>query len=410
MEQEHEGVLRTFLIADVRGYTRFTQTRGDEAAAELAARFARLTREAVTAGGGELVELRGDEALAVFASPRQAVRTAVEIQRRLRGALDPDEALPLGIGIGIDTGEAVPVEGGWRGKALNVAARLCSLAQPGEIQITETVGALAGGIPGVRLVPRKPVRVKGIDQPVRLLDVVPETPLPPLRPLDNAGASRRRVLVPAAAGALVVVAGGVAMLGFGGSSSAGSLATNSLGVVDGAGHVHDVVAVGKGPTEIVADDSGALWIADKPGHALLRVDPNTHAVSSRSRSGTRSRPRWRSATARSGCSTAPAGACSAGRRIPGGRSAATRSATAQPMSLMEPAPLGFRTRSTGLSPALGRPTERRPRSASGSSRSRPHSAPARSGSRMPAATTSRAWTWRAVSSRSRFRSVTTRER
>jgi class 3 adenylate cyclase len=80
---------RSFLIADVRGYTRFTQTRGDEAAAELAAQFARLTREAVSAGGGELVELRGDEALAVFASPRQAVRTAVEIQRRLRGAQDP---------------------------------------------------------------------------------------------------------------------------------------------------------------------------------------------------------------------------------------------------------------------------------------------------------------------------------
>src|ERR1043165_1822015 len=138
MEHEHDGVLRTFLIADVRGYTRFTQTRGDEAAADLAADFARLTREVVTAGGGELVELRGDEALAVFASPRQAVRTAVEIQRRLRGAQNPDEALPLGIGIGVDAGEAVPVEGGWRGKALNVAASLCSLAQPGEIKITET--------------------------------------------------------------------------------------------------------------------------------------------------------------------------------------------------------------------------------------------------------------------------------
>ncbi|HEU5211718.1 MAG TPA: adenylate/guanylate cyclase domain-containing protein, partial [Gaiellaceae bacterium] len=132
MEDEAEGVLRTFLIADVRGYTRYTQTRGDEAAAELAARFARLTREVVTAGGGELVELRGDEALAVFTSPRQAVRTAEQIQRRLRGGEDPGEALPLGIGIGIDTGEAVPVEDGWRGKALNVAARLCSLAQPGQ--------------------------------------------------------------------------------------------------------------------------------------------------------------------------------------------------------------------------------------------------------------------------------------
>src|SRR5579885_3126006 len=37
-----------FMIADVRGYTRFTQERGDEAAAKLASRFALLVREVVT--------------------------------------------------------------------------------------------------------------------------------------------------------------------------------------------------------------------------------------------------------------------------------------------------------------------------------------------------------------------------
>ena len=40
------GIL-TFLIADVRGYTRFTQDQGDEAAARLAATFAELAREGV---------------------------------------------------------------------------------------------------------------------------------------------------------------------------------------------------------------------------------------------------------------------------------------------------------------------------------------------------------------------------
>jgi Transcriptional regulator/sugar kinase len=60
---ESRAVVRTFLIADVRGYTSFTQTRGDEAAGELAAKFAALAREAVTATGGEVIELRGDEAL-----------------------------------------------------------------------------------------------------------------------------------------------------------------------------------------------------------------------------------------------------------------------------------------------------------------------------------------------------------
>jgi class 3 adenylate cyclase len=76
--------LRTFLIADVRGYTRFTREQGDEAASELAAWFAEIVRGAVPAFGGELLELRGDEALCVFGSARQALRAAVELQRRLR--------------------------------------------------------------------------------------------------------------------------------------------------------------------------------------------------------------------------------------------------------------------------------------------------------------------------------------
>jgi class 3 adenylate cyclase len=47
--------IRTFLIADVRGYPLFTQERGDEAAAKLAAKFASLAREAVEARGGAQV-------------------------------------------------------------------------------------------------------------------------------------------------------------------------------------------------------------------------------------------------------------------------------------------------------------------------------------------------------------------
>ncbi|HEU5225726.1 MAG TPA: hypothetical protein VFV29_07985, partial [Actinomycetota bacterium] len=53
-----DGVhIRTFLIADVRGYTLFTQERGDEVAAKLAAKFAEIAREIVQARGGTLLEL-----------------------------------------------------------------------------------------------------------------------------------------------------------------------------------------------------------------------------------------------------------------------------------------------------------------------------------------------------------------
>ena len=57
------AAVRTFLIADIRGYTTFTLERGDEAAARLTAHFAELAQEAVAAGGGQVIELRGDEAL-----------------------------------------------------------------------------------------------------------------------------------------------------------------------------------------------------------------------------------------------------------------------------------------------------------------------------------------------------------
>ena len=53
----------------------------------------------------------------------------------------------LTIGIGLDTGEAVPMGAGYRGTALNVAARLCAKATAGQVLATETVilpGAFMG--------------------------------------------------------------------------------------------------------------------------------------------------------------------------------------------------------------------------------------------------------------------------
>ena len=92
--------------------------------------FAELARETVLSFGGELIELRGDEALCVFGSARQALRSAVGLQVSFRRPTDDGSAFPLPIGIGLDAGEAVPIEGGYRGGALNTAARLCSLAGP----------------------------------------------------------------------------------------------------------------------------------------------------------------------------------------------------------------------------------------------------------------------------------------
>src|SRR5918996_2483598 len=161
--------IRTFLIADVRGYTVFTQERGDEAAAALAGKFAAVAREGVEARGGVVVELRGDEALAVFDSARQTIRAAIELQRRFVDETVAQPTLPLAVGIGLDAGEAVAVEGGYRGGALNLAARLCGIAGPGEILASPAVTHLARKVDGVAYVERAAVHLKGLADPVHVI-------------------------------------------------------------------------------------------------------------------------------------------------------------------------------------------------------------------------------------------------
>ena len=173
-EGEQTVQIRTFLIADVRGYTLFTQERGDEAAAKLAAKFADIVREVVEARGGNLLELRGDEALCVFSSAREAIRTAVDVQQRFVEETLEQPELPLTVGIGLDAGEAVAVQGGYRGGALNLAARLCGQARAGEILASREVTHLARRIDGVRYEDRGSLTFKGISEPVAVARVVPE--------------------------------------------------------------------------------------------------------------------------------------------------------------------------------------------------------------------------------------------
>jgi predicted ATPase/class 3 adenylate cyclase len=166
--------VHTFLIADVRGYTRFTHEQGDEAAARLAATFAQLARECVEMRDGQVLELRGDEALAVFVSARQALRAAVELQARCAAATAAEPSLPLPIGIGLDVGEAVPLEGGYRGGALNLAARLCSVAGPGEVLASAIVAHLAQKVPGLAYRDRGTAQLKGLAEPVHVVRVLTE--------------------------------------------------------------------------------------------------------------------------------------------------------------------------------------------------------------------------------------------
>ena len=153
-----------------------------------------------------MIELRGDEALAVFRSPRQAIRAAVELQTGLLQATKAAPDHPLPVGIGLDAGEAVPVESGFRGGALNLAARLCSEAGPGEILGSQGLVHLARAVEGVQYLDRGELHLKGLSDPVRVLAIASEgsdvteqirslLPIRPARPVYG-GRMHFRVLGP----------------------------------------------------------------------------------------------------------------------------------------------------------------------------------------------------------------------
>ena len=171
---ESSSEVRTFVIADVRGYSRYTEECGDEAAAALSARFAEIVNEDVAAHDGQLVEMRGDEALVVFTSARQAIRAAVDLQAQFQEAADEFD-IPLRVGIGIDSGEAVQLDdGSFRGAALNVAARLCGRASGGEVIISEATSRLAGRLGGLHYSDGGRVRLKNIPDPIHIFKVYSE--------------------------------------------------------------------------------------------------------------------------------------------------------------------------------------------------------------------------------------------
>jgi class 3 adenylate cyclase len=166
----HASIL-VFLIADVRGYTPFTQQQGDDAAARLTMKFAEIARSTVERWDGRLVELRGDEALVVFGSVRQALQAALAMQARFAEETSADPELPLNVGIGLDVGEAVQLDEGYRGTALNRAARLCSLAAAGEILVTTGLVYVAPKVDGVAFSARGQAQLKGFETSADIMAV-----------------------------------------------------------------------------------------------------------------------------------------------------------------------------------------------------------------------------------------------
>ena len=276
--------VHAFLIADVRGWTSFTQEHGDEEAGRLAARFAEVAREVIGEHQGKVLELRGDEALCVFGSPRSAIRAAVALQQRFVEETIADPSLPLTVGIGLDAGEAVPVDGGYRGGALNVAARLCSRARAGEVLASREIVHLARRIDGLRFTERGQAELKGLDQPVHMVQVrseegdTAEAIAPYVRTTTPPRSRHRRRNVVTAVVAFTVVAALIAVPLARRSGGSSEIAPNSIGILDPeSGEVTATFPLEARPGSIAASED-AVWVTNPDVGTVTRIDPTDQEI------------------------------------------------------------------------------------------------------------------------------------
>ena len=152
----------TICFLDITGYTRLTQERGDEAAADLAASLARLVqRESVRCGGAPIKWL-GDGVMFHFREPGPGVQAALEMVDGLAAAGLPPAH------VGLHAGPVLFQQGDYFGQTVNVTARIADYARPGEVLVSEAV-ADASQEPNIAFLDIGPVELKGMSGTTRLL-------------------------------------------------------------------------------------------------------------------------------------------------------------------------------------------------------------------------------------------------
>jgi len=131
--------LAAVMFADMVGYTALTQ-RDESLALSLLEKQNGIVLPLIRAFGGTPVKTIGDAHLAEFESTLAAIRCGVEIQRKLREyntSSSPDQSLKLRIGIHV--GDVVHKDNDVYGDAVNIAARLEPIADPGGVCISQQV-------------------------------------------------------------------------------------------------------------------------------------------------------------------------------------------------------------------------------------------------------------------------------
>lgn len=180
----------TVLFADMTGFTAMTARHDPEDVRTLVDQYLSLARESVERWGGRIDQFLGDGVMAVFGDQ---VTREDDAERAVRAALDIRTRTPLiehGLGpvvdtvtahIGVATGVAVTADATHDlgvtaplGTVVNLAARLQSLAEAGQVLTCPATAALVGHVVATTSIGTH--ALKGLDQPIEVHRVDRERP------------------------------------------------------------------------------------------------------------------------------------------------------------------------------------------------------------------------------------------
>ena len=174
----------TALFSDARGFTSLSEKMSPEDVVSLMNIYLNLQTTVIHHWGGIVDKFVGDEVMAIFEGrgmEGNAVRAAVEIQsycKALNEAREASGEKRVSIGIGLNSGEVVMGNMGSEdhmdytviGDNINIAARLCGVAQPGQVLVSKLIADEVGDQATWKEL--APVLVKGKDQPISIAEAV----------------------------------------------------------------------------------------------------------------------------------------------------------------------------------------------------------------------------------------------
>src|SRR3712207_572183 len=166
-----EGTV-TLLFTDIEGSPRILRTLGPRYA-EVLADHQRLLRESFAVAGGREVDSQGDSFFVVFTRAGDAVRAAIDAQRRLAAHPWPPGG-EVRVRMGIHTGEPVVGDARYVGLGVHRGARIGEAAHGGKVLLSRaTRGLVEDDLPpGVSLRDLGDRRLKDLDRPERVFQLV----------------------------------------------------------------------------------------------------------------------------------------------------------------------------------------------------------------------------------------------